>query len=1683
MKARLTVALGIAGMFAALSGRTAPFAKDWPRAWTPLLETRNSVVRRMPGGALEVDATPGKHVYYLDGEEMRDVRLTARIKFLRADDKYSGFSVYLRWNGRVWGERAGFWVYLRPKFRGLYMQKVVDGKLDKEFGRSIKAKRPKSTPLNEWLTLRYEAVGRRIRVYLNDELHLSVTDAGPFPITGGRVAFGVDDAHVIVADLEQEDLERSDRIRRITYRYMNPPNRGDSDRRILTDGKVNARDKQAFWRMLGARPEIVFDLGAETFVTRIILKAFSSPALNIATAEVLGSDDGETWRSLAMLTNRDSRRADAEHEIAGEVRGIARYVKLILNRPAADQDVELAEVEFYGRPPTDRDREAASVKPYDTGPPLPRFADSADGDPNYFFLTSPAMKVAIHRKTGVVAGLWNRERNTRCLERQHDRYHLATREGDVDADEYGDRVAEVLSGGEDGMVHLRCTNAKLPDIRIDKRYSLSPDGRRLIKRAGFVNTSPARDRFLTHVTGAIAAEDFRRGGVYMGCDRGLGARLFADEVTVPRQVGALGARNSKVVILHRYDLDWGVGQFRHKINDVWCRPLTARYYEKENHPPIYLPNGWEMGVCTLHLPPNEEQSTEIQTALYNGRQIDFYRMWRFLPETKAAWDAVKRPTWQRDLKTSAKISAPQFSADQATNMMPVRRGLRIAATGNLWYLAHIHGVWGDWFSDGMVETGVGARIDTAWLKEFIARMHAASPRMKTGVYTWAWAVHPRSNVFREHPEWFIQKDRNGQVFNAYSNMVLNHLRLMSVPGSMDELIGEFGELMRKFRGDFFYLDGGGGGANLIDWEHLTIDYDTHWEELYRRIRQVARACGDDKGVWFNARTGPCWDVGYYEGIDRSLHAATWRDSADGLSIVKIRQVFDPDQVVVPLYWRPSTRPFYSNYCIGLGITPASPLGADELLRKLPFIEAAYETRRMRWIEADLEPDWRVNPRTEIEAYALKHGRAAVISLIDHREGNPGPAVISADTRKLGLDPAKPVCVFVFGNRDIRKSWKALPEGTRRAVYRRTGWGLDTVARVLDVRVIEAPGPRIELRIPTQPNLLRMAVLSTSPAALFSVNGLRVNFWAPEVLGAAVSCEKRGDELLLQARAPKGGAEIVVCAPPGKRLTGEDVRHFHAGGVSIAVVPVAAGKSTVALALEDAPAAGGTLRVTCPKTVAAGMELPVTVTPAPASASVAVRRNDALVAVKNVSLTKGTFALSVPVQARSGTWTVSVNAEIGGKLRHGTAEFATTGAFEPKLPPVYRPKRYPKPVVARTDVMARGLHVIGAATNSHDGYDGAHVPLAEPHGLRFGGAMSAAPRSRYGYAFGGLEFEKARVLTLKVTNTIHNAWTFNRGRVSFKPQYTSLFAGMFIDYRTAKGYTRRVALGLGILNPKRTSPHPKWGKSAKPDRFVMLGDMVHRENESTFTIDLARWAPPGWTGRCWLSAGVHSLYPGRGVTVEILDAANSAKDKKILEGEDLGGLYKLKTYRIARTATAPRIDGKLDDPAWKNAEPATGFYVFGRTSVAEQKTAAWITYDDTNLYIAFDCPETARPLNVSSEKLWGRDAVDVALNPCGDRKTFLQIIVDANGEFDQFSHSPDGKKFKWDGVRVAAGRRQGGWTVEIAVPLKSMDLKPVKGFKWSGNFVRYRAGDPMSTWSFMPGPAINDPERMAVFVLD
>jgi hypothetical protein len=114
--------------------------------------------------------------------------------------------------------------------------------------------------------------------------------------------------------------------------------------------------------------------------------------------------------------------------------------------------------------------------------------------------------------------------------------------------------------------------------------------------------------------------------------------------------------------------------------------------------------------------------------------------------------------------------------------------------------------------------------------------------------------------------------------------------------------------------------------------------------------------------------------------------------------------------------------------------------------------------------------------------------------------------------------------------------------------------------------------------------------------------------------------------------------------------------------------------------------------------------------------------------------------------------------------------------------------------------------------------------------------------RWGYGYAGIEI--AGVRTVKVLLS------------GIPDQYASYdgnsFAGFVIDYRSNEGYVSRVRLGFGTVNAQRNDNAPiGWGTRKKGDRFETL------DKQSTYTIDLARYAPPKWNGTVCFVIGLQN----------------------------------------------------------------------------------------------------------------------------------------------------------------------------------------------------------------------------------
>ncbi|HLK88411.1 MAG TPA: carbohydrate-binding family 9-like protein [Polyangia bacterium] len=215
----------------------------------------------------------------------------------------------------------------------------------------------------------------------------------------------------------------------------------------------------------------------------------------------------------------------------------------------------------------------------------------------------------------------------------------------------------------------------------------------------------------------------------------------------------------------------------------------------------------------------------------------------------------------------------------------------------------------------------------------------------------------------------------------------------------------------------------------------------------------------------------------------------------------------------------------------------------------------------------------------------------------------------------------------------------------------------------------------------------------------------------------------------------------------------------------------------------------------------------------------------------------------------------------------------------------------------------------------------------------------------------------------------------------------------------------------------------------------------------------------------------------------------------------------KRYVARMIDKAPKLDGKLDDPAWA-AAPSTGPFVntmTGAPVAPSMKTEAKLLWDKKNLYVGFDNTDDDvwTDLTKRDDKLWTEEADELMIDADGNGRTYIELQFAPNGNvFDTYLPSPRRyedtvdpklKPFSWnskltakvhvDGTLNKRDDQDKGWTVEIAIPLedvKGMDdksavrLPPEPGDVWRINMYRMDLpkGKPQQAAGWSP-PLVGD----------
>lgn len=173
-----------------------------------------------------------------------------------------------------------------------------------------------------------------------------------------------------------------------------------------------------------------------------------------------------------------------------------------------------------------------------------------------------------------------------------------------------------------------------------------------------------------------------------------------------------------------------------------------------------------------------------------------------------------------------------------------------------------------------------------------------------------------------------------------------------------------------------------------------------------------------------------------------------------------------------------------------------------------------------------------------------------------------------------------------------------------------------------------------------------------------------------------------------------------------------------------------------------------------------------------------------------------------------------------------------------------------------------------------------------------------------------------------------------------------------------------------------------------------------------------------------------------------------------------------TIEATKFQTAPTIDGKLDDAAWKQAQPIEAFMIAELETEVPDRTQVYISFDDSALYVGFRCFQDKSSIITNQTRRDGtfqyEDHAAVYLDTYHDRRRTYCFAVNPLGTQRDEKQGDLG----WDGEWVAAAVvEESVWTVEMKIMYESLDLPRKEEQTWGLNLVRrHQSLDRTSTWA-------------------
>jgi hypothetical protein len=197
----------------------------------------------------------------------------------------------------------------------------------------------------------------------------------------------------------------------------------------------------------------------------------------------------------------------------------------------------------------------------------------------------------------------------------------------------------------------------------------------------------------------------------------------------------------------------------------------------------------------------------------------------------------------------------------------------------------------------------------------------------------------------------------------------------------------------------------------------------------------------------------------------------------------------------------------------------------------------------------------------------------------------------------------------------------------------------------------------------------------------------------------------------------------------------------------------------------------------------------------------------------------------------------------------------------------------------------------------------------------------------------------------------------------------------------------------------------------------------------------------------------------------------AQEKQLVIGEQ-------PIYKVAKTAEPMKVDGKMDEAAWKNAQVVSIDNFFRRDKPVDKQASTFrMMWDATNIYLFYEAQDTS--LTSRETAFDGRpyldDCAEFFVLPIPDSLSFhfgFEVnITKARYDYVMLYRYHNNRSFfvkdynpayqvesTYDGTINNLTDKDKGWTMEFAIPLDALSnfsgaARPAAGVKWAFQAVR------------------------------